>query len=71
MEFFSSFGEGVKFAFAGFPGGHVVADLDQLLDLCAFAGYEVYLFVIACAVIGQSLTGDIATTQEFYKYLIL
>ena len=71
MEFFGGFDEGVEFAFAGFLGGHVVADLDQLLDLCAFAGNEVYLFIVACAVIEQCFTRNIATAQQFYKHLIL
>ncbi len=71
MEFFGGFDEGVEFAFAGFLGCHVVADLNQLLYLCAFAGYEVYLFVVACSVIEQGLTGNITTAQQFYKYLVL
>ena len=28
VEFFGGFDEGVEFAFAGFLGGHIVADLD-------------------------------------------
>lgn len=51
MEFFGGFDEGVEFALAGFLGGHVVADLDKLFDFCAAAGHEVYLFVVAGAVV--------------------
>ena len=50
VEFFGSFDEAIEFAFAGFLGCHIVADLDQLLYFCAFAGNEVYLFVVACTV---------------------
>ena len=32
-EFFGGFDEGVEFAFAGFLGGHVVADLNQAFHL--------------------------------------
>ncbi len=59
VELIGGFDEGGEFAFAGFLGGHVVADLDQLLYLCAFAGNEVYLFVVASTVIEQCLTGNI------------
>lgn len=30
MEFFGSFYEGIEFAFSGFLGGHIVADLYEL-----------------------------------------
>lgn len=51
MKFFGGFDKGVEFAFAGFIGGHVVADLYQLLHFCAFTGDEIYLFIVACAII--------------------
>lgn len=70
MEFFGGFDEGIEFAFAGFLGGHIVADLYQLLYFCTFPGDKIYLFIVAGAVIEQRLPGDVATTQEFYKDLV-
>lgn len=69
-ELFDGFDKGVEFAVAGFLGSHVITDLNQLLYFCAFTDHEIYLFMIACAVIKQCLPGDVASAQEFYKDLI-
>ena len=70
MEFFGGFDEGVEFALAGFLGGHVVADLNKLLDLCAAAGHEIDLLIVAGAVVKKCVARFVATAQKLHEYLI-
>ena len=70
VEFFGGFDEGIEFALAGFLGGHVVTDLDQLLNFCASARNEVNLFIIAGAVVEHGVPRLVATAQQLDKHLV-
>ena len=62
VEFFGGLDKGIEFAFSGFLGRHIVANLYELLHLTSFSGYEINLLIVACAIVEQCFAGNISAT---------